>query len=274
MSDRMYCRSCCYELSGLADAATADVGHQCPECGRGYVPSQPKTWQGIARTPFMQFVFGRGGAVGIAAILGSVAVWLTWLPRPDALDFSLMPVMRSWSMWRWMGDRYGWERTRLAGDPIEVRYFADRATAIRGRDNSGGTPWEVRDLGQGVARVSLFEPGCDYRTIIAATRRCQEWPDEFWRFSRGRLRTSAGPGVFEGPWESMVVNLAEHFRLTQLPTVLGEEKTHLHVLVPAADSGAERELELRRVSVSEAREMGLRVRTVEPGMFGIGVVVP
>lgn len=279
MPDRMFCRSCCYELTGLIEAGAGVGGEgpggsegRCPECGRGYTPAMPRTWQSIPRSPFMQVVFGKGGAAGLALLVVAVSLWQTWLPRPDALDFSLPSVMRSWSLWRWMGHRFGWETTRLAGDPISVSYFADRAVALRGGLAGAGlaggpAAWEVEDLGGGVARVSLHAPGCDYRAIVAAVRQCQPWPDEFWRFSRGRHRVSAGPGVFEGPWDEMVLWIADHFRLTQLPTVLGEGQTHLHVIIAPPDSSAKR---VRRVSVEEARALGLDVRVARPGMMGFG----
>lgn len=257
MPDRMFCRSCCYELTGLEDPpADPSSPHPCPECGRPFRADRPRTWQSLPRSPLMQFVFGKGGAAVLALVLLAICVWQTWLPRPDALDISRPAVLRTWSMWRWFGMRFGSEHARLNLHPVEVSYTADKPSALRGYEwKTGATLWTVENLGQGRARVTLLEPGLDHRVVIPSVEQCQDWPGKPWRFRRAspRHRVSAGPAVLEGTWDTLVPALARHFSVVQTPVVTDDQQTDLHVIDPAEDR-------VRRVSIDAARRMGYDVR--------------
>jgi len=259
MGARMFCRACCYELTGLNKApgaagessgGTAPGGaFRCPECGGGYTPDNPKTWQPFPRSPTMQFVFGRGGAWFCAAVITIAAFWQTWLPRPDAVNWTLPSAMRSWSMWRWFGMRFGYDVDRLKRPSISVWYLADAAVVVRGHDDTGALRWEARPLGKGRARITLLQPGCEHREILWALFQCQPWPEEPFRFVRPRRRTSAGTGTLEGTWQELIPSIGTHFGLVFQPLWRGEHQTTVLAIDPVSNRAI-------RATLDEAAELG------------------
>jgi hypothetical protein len=266
MGVRMYCRACCYELTGL-DAGHADVSAEgeppetrCPECGRGYKASDGESWQALPRTPFMQFVFGRGGAWFVAFTLILTALWQTWLPRPDAFDVFQQPSMPSWTMWRWFGMRFGHEVDRPNRPSLSVWYVADSPISITGLGYDGEEQWDIKPLGGDRARVRILEPGTDLRIPLAQLTSCQSWPLERFRLVRKRPRaaTSPGTGEFEGRWNEILPSLMSHYNLRLVPLRFGEEQQRVVVIDPATGLG-------RLAPPEEARAMGFDVREFPSG---------
>ncbi len=269
MTARMYCRSCCYELTGLDDpAVVAEAGTslslRCPECGRGYRPADARSWQTLPRTPAMQFLFGRGGAWFVAGIMVALAFWQTWLPRPDAFDISLPPSMQSWTMWRWFGMRFGREVDRLRNPSIAVWYVADSPTSITAYDDTGEATWDITQLEGGRVRVRLLQPGLTPQQLIGWLASLQSWPRERFNLARpnNRLRVSAGTGEFEGTWQELLPAMLAHFNRRLVPVLVSSEQDMVVAIDPATGLGA-------LVPVEQARALGFAVRDLSdepPGM--------
>lgn len=268
MSVRMYCRSCCYELTGLDDpVVTAEAVAngtvvalvlRCPECGREYKPLDPRSWQVMPRSPTMQFIFGRGGAWFVAALMVLLSVWQTWLPRPDAADISLPQSMRTWTMWRWFGMRFGREVDRLRNPTIAVWYVADSATRITAYDDAGDPTWDITQLGNDRVRLRIHQPGMSHLQILGWLGNCQSWPQQRFRLPpnhRGRRAVSPGPGTYEGTWQELLPAVVSHFDKRLVPLVLSENQREVVVIDPATGLG-------RLVSIEAARAMGYDVSDV------------
>lgn len=263
----MYCRGCCYELTGLDDDPHSTGHLRCPECGRAFDPASPRTWQSVPHGWFMQHLFGRSGVVVAVVVLLGVAVWQTWLPRPDAVNIALHPVMRSWSMWTWFGMKFGVDRYNTLSAPVTARYFADRIAAVSGQDEDGRTSWQIDRLSDERFRVRVHLAGLDYRELTLAL-----WPlinlnnEPLLLFRRPpapasepSISRSPGPAEFEGTWQEVVAALARHYDLRLFPAVRADGQQALWIM----DVSGNR---LIRVSASEAIMRGLNVRRLIPGI--------
>lgn len=250
----MFCKGCCYDLSGVTPEAEslhpgAPIAPVCPECGRGFVREDPRTWQRVPRGRAMQLLMGPVGALGVAALVAVSCLWLTLIPRPDALDLSLPRVMRSWSMWTWLGDRYGVDRVLVEGRPIEITYSAGAITRVRGDAAKGAGSWDVQSLGDGVARVRVDEPGENSGDVLRGVRMVQGWPGEL-RFGPVPPARRGGPGEYVGEWPELAARLAEHFSLGVVPIVADRDDDSVWWLHPGDDR-------VTRVSLVRLRAWGI-----------------
>lgn len=265
----MFCRSCRYDLTGLdpspaGESPTTRLPHACPECGRGFDPADPRTWQPLPRSRFAQFVFGKGGATIVAALLIGVGISQTWIPRPRAVDFTLPRSMRSWTMWHWFSMAFGSDTFLVSGRRMTLRYFAGRVSSVTSHDPRGGETVRVTDLGDGRARVRTLYGGVDHREVIAAVRQLQEWPDQPWFFAPKGRTLSYAPSEFEGTWSELIPAIAGHYRLRLLPMLTDEAAPELWVLAPREPGSDEGDV-LQRVSVEQAEAMGLKPTVVPRG---------
>lgn len=142
----MYCRSCRYELTGIAAGEDPPC---CPECGRAFDPANPRSVASTAEQPFFSTLNPRVAAVVILAGLVVLAITRSWLPRP------VTDPLRSngWRLWEWFNQPYGVEVVDSASGgttqhEVHVRWWAGdirRVTAVSdAADTRGVLIWSLR----------------------------------------------------------------------------------------------------------------------------------
>ncbi len=271
VTGRMYCRGCCYDLTGLDEApgvsSVRGLGsgeHACPECGRRFDSGNARSWQAYPHGRFVQgavaalhFLGGRGGMAIAAFLIVCIAVWQTWIPRPMALDFSRIASERSWKLWHWMGKAYGEDTYNVGGYRMTMRYSAGEVVSVVRRGREGGVEWVIDDLGGQRMRLRTLVPGVEYGELIWGLRHMHEWPRYAWFFRASGRGKGYAPGEFEGTWDVLAARLMRHYEQRLLPMLRDEESTTLWVLPENGDR-------LTQVSVEEARAMGLAPSTTVP----------
>lgn len=180
-----FCKACGYDFAGLKvppyepnsdppqpDWALGGPVIPCPECGKPFNPSDPRTYRA---KPLMAST-RRNVRVGLWTVLVCLALLLaakeTLIPVPAAL----LPHTRSGnhplSVWVWLGESYGWysspqmlARVRLwASEQVEIQ----GKKVVNGRiDEDAPPPWQVKRLRDGW-RLEVSDPTTDYRRVLTA----------------------------------------------------------------------------------------------------------
>jgi hypothetical protein len=96
----MRCKGCHYSLANLTPSPEAGGGYRCPECGRAFVPDDPKTYTSTRRSfdpseiPTTFLVAALLGSFGIPFLTFPQGSWRLWdVLNSAVISFLLTPFI-------------------------------------------------------------------------------------------------------------------------------------------------------------------------------------
>jgi hypothetical protein len=145
----MFCSKCHHDLGGVQPVSDGAF-LACPECGRTYDATDPRTFSARQRSRMELILLRR---VAPAVMVGLTLLSLLWyavIPRPLAMFGRWGPSPESIRMperstlWYWLGSLYGTEALRTGNSVSEAWFWNDRVLSVRSYEPSTGEPvWEV-----------------------------------------------------------------------------------------------------------------------------------
>lgn len=241
------CPGCRYELTGLAAGV-------CPECGRGFDPSDPSTvWDVRARRKAGIRRRVRLGVVTVVCLAVLQLAMLTIIPRPAMGPNGGV----QWGLWVWVGQGYGVQREELNTETLLVHRWGARVSRIDGEERwSAGTPalrWTVARLGPDRWRVEARDPTVTWQMLLLAFNTMRTDEELFGVRIAGSARGEAERAfTVEGTRVQVLTEIIRVYGLEIEPGLTSAEDVDVWVVLP--ETG-----ELAEVSVERAVEMGLAV---------------
>ena len=261
----LFCRQCDYDLGGAWRTNPA----VCPECGRVFEPSDPKTMRACPKRQEWTRRLLSWAVVVVLSVFVFVAVERAWVIRPASLSTTRY-FDTGIGLWEWLGKYYGWDR-RTAGD-VKLAYWVwgdiNRPTTViaRGPDSrwrAGGSSTRGRDVelwrverGETDWTISVSDPGTAYLAIVSGFNSTRDGLLGVRPTNQPGLKPTAAY-VIRGSEDEILTELFKRYGVEVEPVLQEEGQTHVWVWSDAQEK-------LVRVTVEDARAQGFALDAVYP----------
>ncbi len=241
------CPGCRYELTGLPAGV-------CPECGRGFHPSDPKTvWDVRARRKATKRRRVRIGIALLACLVVFQLAMFTVIPRPAMSAHGGV----QWGLWVWLGQGYGVQREQLLTETLLVHRWGKTVSRIDAEERwAAGTPrklWSLARVGPDRWRLETIDPTVTSQTLLLAFNTMRTDEELFGVRITDSARTEAECTFsVEGTRALVLSEMIRVYGLSIEPGVTSATDTDVWVIDPETGK-------LTEVSVAEAASMGVAV---------------
>lgn len=152
---KRYCKRCLYDLTGIEPSEGART--ICPECGRPFDVSNPKSTRATRIHPFRRIAQGPIGIAFCLAVVVALCYKHQVLPEPVSAN--------SWKLWRWLDWRFGVQELKGRGEEWRLWWWGDVRTInayLEVADANGNRlnkAWTVRRTAPRQYDVDVLMPG-------------------------------------------------------------------------------------------------------------------